>query len=302
MSGRPWLACLSAALIACALSGPGCTTPKTESPSPAPAYTEVATSMPEAAEGLAFVVGGRLMVIRDGKSEKATVRGTVQAVGTVADGGGLLIRDQPGDASAEVSRYEPASDKMTKLWRSEDAGSLGSVRYLSQAESVWFSVFGDPETVLKSATPPSSEAMVRALDSSFNGDFDIDSRGEITAYVGNAQNPSVLMVVDAKGESAVPTKLGLIFSPDLSAQGTELCFVGGQPSEDLSVWIFDREQGALRELAETRQLTPTVPVFSADGANIAFRSAGDGSLWIVDVSSGTPQKLPFVADEGPISW
>ena len=299
MSGRFWFTCMSAAVMLCAATG---CTPKAEGPSPTPADTKVATSVPAAAEGLAFVAGKQLMVIRDGKAEKANAPGTVQAVGTGADGGGLLVRDKPGESSADVSWYLPGPDELTKLWRSDDAGSLGPVRYLNQADSVWFSVFGDPKTVLKSATPPSSEAMIRALDSSFNGDFDIDSRGEILVYVANTQNPSALIVADGEGESAVPTKLGLIFSPDLSAQGTELCFVGGQSSEDLSVWVFDREQGALRELAETQKQTPTVPVFSADGANVAFRSADDGSLWIVDVESGKPQKLPFVADEGPISW
>jgi len=301
MRGRPWLVCVGAAVIACALSVGGCVS-SPESPAPVPAGNEVATSVPTAAEGLAYVAEGKLMVIRSGKAEQASDVGTVQAVGTGADGGGLLVRDKPGQSSADVSWYLPGPDELTKLWRSDDAGSLGPVRYLDQADSVWFSVFGDPETVLKSASPPSSEAMVRALDSSFNGEFDIDSRGEVVAYVGNAQNPSVLMVADAEGESAVPTKLGLIFSPDLAAEGAGLCFVGGQTSEDLALWVFDREQGELRELTETRKLTPTVPVFSADGANVAFRSANDGSLWIVDVASGKPQKLPLVADEGPISW
>ncbi len=299
MRGQAWLAGMSAAVVLC--TAIGCT-PNAENPSPTPADTTIATSVPAAAEGLTFVADGQLMVIRDGKAEKTAVAGTVQAVGTGADRGGLLVRDNPGEASADVSWYQPGSDKVTKLWRSDDAGSLGPVRYLSQAESVWFSVFGDPDTVLKSASPPSSEAMIRALDSSFNGEFDIDSRGEIIAYVGNAQNPSVLMVADGEGESAVPTKLGLIFSPDLSTEGTTLCFVGGQTSEDMSIWILDREQGQLRELTETREQAPTVPVFSADGASVAFRSAGDGHLWIVDVESGRPQKLPFVADEGPISW
>ncbi len=301
MSGRPWPVCVSAALIACALVGTGCA-PKAETPSPTPAGTAVSTTVPEAAEGLVFVADGRLMVIRDGKAETSEVEGIVQAVGVSADGSGLLVRDKPGESSADVSWYLPESDEFTKLWRSDDAGSLGHVRYLRKADSVWFSVFGDPGTLLKSASPPSSEAMIRALDSSFNGEFDIDSRGEIIAYVLNAQNPSVLMVADAEGESAVPTKLGLIFSPDLAGEGAALCFVGGQTPEDLAVWVFDREQGELRELAGTRKLTPTVPVFSADGSSIAFRSADDGSLWIVDVASGKPQKLPYVADEGPISW
>ena len=296
---RSWLTYVSAVLLACALSG--CTS-TTESPTPEPADTEVGSSVPTAAEGLAFVADGQLMVIRNGKAERTDTPGTVQAVGTGANGGGLLVRDKPRESSADVSWYLPGAGELTKLRRFDDAGTLGLIRYLNQADAVWFTVFGDPNTVLMSASPPSSEAMIRALGSSFNGEFDVDSRGELIAYVGNTQSPSVLMLADGEGESAVPTKLDLIFSPDLSPQGTELCFAGGQSSEDLSVWVFDREQGELRELTDTRKLTPTVPVFSADGANVAFRSADDGSLWIVDVASGKPQKLPFVADEGPIGW
>lgn len=299
MSVRRWHLLASVALVACALSG--CSSGAADQPS-APADNKVTSTVPKAAEGISFVRDGQLTVIRAGKAEQVSVPGPVQAVGVGADAGGLVFRDSPGEARAQVSWYQSGSDNPQKLWVSEDAGSLGSVRYLRDADAVWFSSFGDPDTQLKLATPPSSEAMIKALDSSFNGEFDVDGRGEIVAYVGNSQNPSVLMVADAEGESAVPTKLGLIFSPDLTADGAKLCFVGGQSADALSIWIFDREQGELRELAQTRGLAPTVPVLSADGTSVAFRAADNGSLWLVDVAGGKPQKLPFVADEGPIGW
>jgi len=299
MTVRRWRLWVSIALAASALVG--CASGTADRPSE-PTDNEVVTAVPESADGISFVRDGRLMVIQAGQAKPVPTSDPVQAVGMGADAGGLVFRDAPGEASAQVSWYLPGSDKPSGLWVSDDAGSLGSVRYLRDADTVWFSTFGDPKTQLKVATPPSSEAMIRELDSSFNGEFDVDERGELIAYVGNAQNPSVLMVADAEGESAVPTELGLIFSPDLTPDGTMLCFVGGQSAEDMSIWVFDREQGEVRELTQTRGLKPTVPVFSADRANVAFRSADDGSLWIADLAGGKPQKLPFMADEGPISW
>ncbi len=299
MGERLWRVWACLALVALVLSG---CTPKTEDQAPVSDLNPVVSTAPRVADGISFVSEGQLMVIRDAQAEKVATPGKVQAVGTSADAGGLVVRDSAAATSAQVSWFQPGTGKLSELWRSDDAGSLGSVRHLSKADAVWFSVFGDPKTVLKSATPSGSEAMVRALDSSFNGEFDVDALGDAIAYVSETQNPSVLTLRDSEGESAVPTGLGLIFSPDLSADSESLCFVGGQSATDLSVWVFDRGQGELRELDQTRGLGPTVPVFSADGANVAFRSAKDGALWIVDVASGKPQKLPFTADEGPIGW
>lgn len=299
MTLRSWRQWVCVALITGALTG--CASSAADTPTE-PVKDQVASQAPKSADGILFVSDGQLMVIQAGKAEAVSLPGPVQAIGTGADVGGMVLRDSPGQASAQVSWFRPGSDKPTALWTAKDAGSLGTVRYLRGADAAWFSTFGDPKTQLKVATPPSGEAMIRALDSSFNGEFDVDERGEIVAYVGNAQNPSVLMVADAEGESAVPTKLDLIFSPDLSADGATLCFVGGQSASDLSLWIFDREQGVLRELTQTRGLKPTVPVLSTDGARVAFRSADDGAIWIADLAGGKPQKLPFVADEGPLGW
>jgi len=299
MSKRPWRVCACMALVALALSG---CAPKTGGLPPVPAENQAVSAVPKVAEGISFVVEGQLMVIRGSKAEKVAAAGQVQAVGTGADAGGLVVRDSAPATSAQVSWFQPGSGKFTELWRSEEAGSLGAVRCMGKPDAVWFSVFGDPKTVLKSATPPGSEAMIRALDSSFNGEFDVDALGDAIVYVSETQNPSVLTLRDSEGESAVPTELALIFSPDLAADGESLCFIGGQSATDLSVWVFDRGQGELSELAQTRGLGPTVPVFSADGVNVAFRSAEDGALWVVDVAGGKPQKLPFTADEGPIGW
>lgn len=262
----------------------------------------VGAVIPKQADGISYVNAGKLLVLRDGQAEDVTTPGTVQAVGIGVDAGGLVVLDADQPESLRLSWYSSATGKLSEIPFSATTGSLGSVRYLNKPDSLWFSVYGDPDTLLMSATPSDAEAMARALDSGFNGEFDVDSRGETIAYVGNNQNPSTLTVRDGEGESAVPTKLALIFSPEFSADDTMLCFVGGQSPEELSIWILDRGTGALRELTETRGLKPTMPVFAADGAKLAFRGAEDGSLWIVDVASGKPQKLPVIADEGPFGW
>lgn len=301
MSRRTWSAWGTMAMVVLALTG--CaqkSDTQTQSSTPNP----VGSTLTKEADGISYVDAGKLMVLRGGQVEQVTTPGMVQAVGIGigVDAGGLVVREAPAAKSARLSWYSSVTDKLNELPASGAIGSLGSVRYLSNLDSIWFSVYGDPDTLLKSATPPDAEAMTRALDSRFNGEFDVDSRGETIAYVGTSQNPSTLMLRDGEGESAVPTKLALIFSPEFSVDDTLLCFVGGQSGEDLSIWVFDRGQGELRELSKTRGLKPTAPVFSAEGEKVAFRSAEDGSLWIVDVASGKPQKLPVVADEGPIGW
>lgn len=299
MGPRVWRVWGCVAVASLALLGCASTTGTKESK---PVATGVEAASLADGSGISYVAAGQLMALRDGQAERVATKAPVQALGTGADAGGLVVRDTTSAQPANISWYSPETGKLTDLRQSSEGGSLGSVRFLSKLDSVWFSVFGDPDASLKSATPAGADAQVRALGSSFNGEFDVDSRGETIAFVGAGQNPSTLTLKDGEGESVVPTKLALIFTPDLSADGTTLCFVGGQSAADLSVWVLDRSQGKLRDLSKTRGLKPTVPVFSADGARVAFRGAEDGSLWIVDVASGTPKRLPIVADEGPIGW
>ena len=299
MRQRHWAIVLSGLAVAGLLVG--CSS-GTAASKPQPQSEATATQVPAAAEGISFVQDGSLRVVRNGRAEAVPAADKVQAVGRGSDAGGIVVMGASGSSNGQIGWYQPSAAKILPLWRTEERGNLGSVRYLKGADSVWFSVYGDPKALLKSAAPPSGSPVIRKLDSGFSGEFDVDAKGEGIVFVGASQLPSTITLRDAEGESLLPVKLGLIFSPDFSADGTKLCFVGGQKASDLSIWVYDIQSGESAQLTRTRDLGPTVPVFSADGTKVAFRSSKDGSLWITDVSDGQPVKLPFTADEGPIGW
>jgi len=278
----------------------GCSSP--EKVAPAKQTSSVTTAAaPASAEGISFVHDGTVQFIRKGKAETVKTDGPVQAVGRSADAGGIVVIGS-GSSASKVTWWASASAKPIELWKAGDSGSLGTIQYLKGTNSMWLSEYGDPEAVLKSATPPSGEQLIHEMDASFGGEFDVDAQGENFVFVGKNQDPSTISIRDAEGSGALPVELALIFSPDLSANGQKVCFVGGKKAGDLTVWTYDLATGKPAEVVKTRGLGPTVPVFSADAKRIAFRSAKDGALWVVDLKSGAPTKLPFIADEGPIGW
>lgn len=297
---RNWGVVLGWIVAMCVLQA-GCSSGTTVAEPPAKSAEPAATAVPSA-DGITFVKGGVLQVVADGKLVPVPAAQTVRAVGRGADSGGVVVEDTSGSSAGQLAWYAPGEAKPTLLWRSKEAGNLGTVRYLKNRDSVWFSVFGDPDAVLKSAAPPSGDQLLRALDPGFNGEFDVDASGEAIAYVGKGQEPSTLWFRDAEGSTALPVKVALVFSPDLSSDASRVCFVGGLKASELSVWVYDLDGGKPTELKQTRGLAPTEPVFSADGSRIVFRSGTDGTLWVVDAKQGTSVKLPFVADEGPVGW
>jgi hypothetical protein len=279
----------------------GCSSPAKVAPAEQTSSVATAT-VPASAEGISFVRDGELQFIRKGRAETVQTDGTVQAVGRASDTGGIVVIGDSGGSAGKVTWYASAAAKPIELWKASEPGTLGTVRYLKGTNSMWLSEYGDPEAVLKSATPPSGEQLIHEMDASFGGEFDADAKGESFVFVGKNQDPSTISIRDAEGSGALPVDLALIFSPDLSANGQKVCFVGGMKAGDLSVWTYDLATGKPAEVVKTRGLGPTAPVFSADAKRVAFRSAKDGALWVVDLKSGVPTKLPFIADEGPIGW
>jgi len=140
------------------------------------------------------------------------------------------------------------------------------------------------------------------LQVAFSGEFDVDASGTIV-YTGTGQNPATLMLRSATTERPLAPGLATAFTPAFSRDGDQVCLTGSERAGGpMSVYVVDVDSGEPRVVAGTEGLGPTSPVFSPDGASIAFRSAADGSIWIVPSDGGTPQKLALEADEAPISW
>ena len=68
------------------------------------------------------------------------------------------------------------------------------------------------------------------------------------------------------------------------------------------MWVVDAHSGAGIRLQGTEGLRPLALAFSADSKRVAFRSADDGHIWIVNTTGEGLQRTALVADEAPIAW
>jgi TolB protein len=96
------------------------------------------------------------------------------------------------------------------------------------------------------------------------------------------------------GEQVALVLSTMVDQPDIS-----------RPPPEYFIYLFHRHTGELRLLVEDG----TVPVWSPDGTQLAYRHALTGSLWVVEAGSGQVRELYAVSQEGrgmyyvtPISW
>jgi serine/threonine-protein kinase len=118
------------------------------------------------------------------------------------------------------------------------------------------------------------------------------SRNGSLAYVPAGPVESTLMRVDRKGQSRPLSETGrsFYFGPRLSPDGTRLAVSISTDGKD-SIWVDDLERDALNRLS-SGTVGDYFPVWSPDGARIAYVSGGDIVWQAADGSADAETLLP----------
>ena len=292
--------CVVVACLLALLALTGCAPARVAAPPPAPPVP-----LPSSADGLAFVHDGDAFVVRDGSLHEVAAGGAEKvAVGYSTDGTRLLVTEVRGSRRVVLMVARDGRGSAQKVLDTDAGSNLGAVRAVMADGRLYRTLFGAPWAQLAvSGLALGSESATIPLGAAFSGEYDIDAAGSSIVYTGAGQNPAVLMVRTGAIERPLVAGLATAFTPAFSRDGGRVCFTGsGRAGDPLSVHIVDTKAGLPRVIAETDGLRPTSPVFSPDGAHIAFRSAVDGALWLVATDGGIPQRLDVVADDLPIAW
>jgi serine/threonine-protein kinase len=141
----------------------------------------------------------------------------------------------------------------------------------------------DLESFAVSSEPiPILEGVAREL-------FSLSRDGSL-AYVPAGPVESTLMWVDRKGQSRPLTEIrrSYYFGPRFSPDGTRLAVSISTHGKD-SIWVYDLERDALHRLS-SGTLGDYFPVWSPDGARIAYISGGD-MVWQAADGSGDRETL-----------
>jgi hypothetical protein len=274
----------------------------------APDSTRPATGtrpLPPFADGIAFVRDGVAFVVRDGSAHEVAADGIRKvAVGYSADGGSLLVTEERGSQRIVLMLPAGASGKESVVLDSADGSALGAVRVVPRVRKLYYSVYGDPANhLVTTALTAASEQQTPTLQGTFSGEFDVDVSGGSIVYTGSGQNPATVMLRTGGEFRPLATGMATVFTPAFSRRGGRVCFTGSERAGDpIAVWVVEPGSDEPRIVGGTASLKPTFPVFSPDGTSVAFRSAADGSIWIVPLGGGEPQDLALTADEAPIGW
>ncbi len=260
---------------------------------------------PAEATGIAFVSDGRVRVIEKGEVRTADVgQGEVVAIAATADRLKLLVTLASGARRSVVS-LDPADGSHRTLASTDEGSAFGAVRSSGSGDGarLYRSSYGDPGALLFSTTAGDDSGWERAsLEQLFSGEFDVDGRGTLV-YTGTQQNPAVVIGRERGVEHPVKTGLATAFSPALSAHGAWLCLTGSSSAEEpMAVWLISLRGLEPVRLEHTAGRTPTYPVFSPDGASVAFRSGADGTIWIAPVDGRPAHSLGIAVDDTPIAW
>lgn len=208
-----------------------------------------------------------------------------------------------------------------RLLTHESSNAIANVRYDERTDHLWFALYRGDTYSLWTATPQTSDPVDTLLTEGATsddpekmpvsvplghdcrGDFAVSPDGSTVVYLGLWETPVKAFIRTQGGETQLPLGLATAYSPVFSPDGTKICFVGSKEAAgETSLWIYDRQTEDCTKLETTEGLTPTYPVFSADGRRIAFRNWELGDLWTVDVDGGNLTRYALEVGQAPIAW
>lgn len=254
------------------------------------------------AEGLAFVSGGQVWQVKGGVARKRTDGAkAVRSLAYSADRSRLLFVSDEGSA-ADIMSLASGSSSPKLLYSVGQSSLVGSVRLEPNTGDILYTYYGDPYTLIRRVGAKGVElAKLRTQDHT-NGDFDIASDGRLV-YASFEQDPARVLVCSRGNETVLPLTLSMAIQPAFSASGKQVVLAGrSSQTGSTSVWIVELASGRSTQLRSTVGLEPQSPAVSSDGSTVAFRSAKNGSMWLVSVGTGTVERLPLNADEGGLAW
>ena len=254
------------------------------------------------AEGLAFVSAGQVWRIEGGVARRLTQSPeTKRSVAYSPDRSHLLFVSGDG-MKADIMSLPVGSGSPKLIYATGESSLVGAARLNPTTGGILYTYFGDPYTLIRRVAENGTKLPPVGTVVHTNGDFDVAFDGRLV-YTSFDQVPAKVSVRGAGGENPLPLKLALATEPSFSADGKRVVLSGASsPTGPRSVWVVELASGESTQLRSTIGLEPQTPVFSPDGSRVAFRSARDGSLWLVATHSGAPARLALPASDGAISW
>ncbi len=129
----------------------------------------------------------------------------------------------------------------------------------------------NPETLEISGTPVAVLTSVAQFNANGGGQYSFTSRGTL-AYLSYDLKPYPILQVSRDGtESVLWPEPGLFADPHLSPDGTRLALTVRGDNNNRDIWVHDLIRGG-RTRVTTDEGADTNPVFSPDGAYLAFNS------------------------------
>ena len=127
------------------------------------------------------------------------------------------------------------------------------------------------------------------------GQFALSAQGGLAYEAGGGAGGNTLVIEGPGGSAAVSLpEQGNIEDPAFSPDGRRIAMRFVNVGENQDIWIFDRDQGTLERLTEEGSQN-AVPVWTPEGARIAFASVRDGEppqlYWQPADGSGSAERL-----------
>jgi Tol biopolymer transport system component len=166
----------------------------------------------------------------------------------------------------------------------------------------------NPATWTLSGTPRPVAAPVRYNGPSFSGAFDVSRDGTVLIYTPGTRSASVPTWFDRSG------KMMGTLAPERDYRAARLSPTGRTIAVELAderfgtrdIWLIDAATGTLTRLT-TNPATDWRPVFSPDGASLAFASdrAGASTIFIVPTAGSEGERMLYRHPTGgafPTDW
>jgi hypothetical protein len=290
---------LASVLVACSCTRTGPADP-VDGPTPGRS-ADGAHDIPYAMlEGLVFVREKAIWTIENGSAR----------VAVEADGTPWSLRDsRTGDAITYVSLAGRNARVRTALkgdWRAETiwetaTGSmLVEVVHDDVADVLWFSASGEQTTTIGVRNRVTGGESALSLPVEISPYFSVRYEDGSLIAAGSAQEPSVLYII---GREVHPLfEAATLFSPRLSPDGANVLVTGAVRSgTDFRLWNVNATSGSATELGVGPGV-PVDPVWSRDGACVAFRDTSTNTVWVVPAGGGPATNTGLPADEGGLAW
>jgi len=250
-------------------------------------------------EGMTFIRDGSVWTIEQGE-ERLVARG-VDPWSLRSSRSGEAVTWISADGShASIQTAAVGDWRAETLWETDLGSLVAEAVHDDLDDVVWLTVSGEETGTVGVVDLAHDTQGALALPVDAGATFCLDPATDALFIVSATHQPATLWRVTDEAQPLFEAMA--LFTPRCSPDGSRVAVTGIMDAgEKVLLWVVDVASRVATRV-DTGTAMPADPVWSRDGARLAFRDARAGTIWTAPARGGAASDSGLRADEGGLAW